>query len=121
MAQIDVSELMSDPDFVDPISVITRVPYVNGKGEQTLTEKVLNSIGSVQPASYKTVQKLPDAMRVANMYQFWFKGEIIASEPGKYSSIVVFKGKRYQVMTVEDWTNFGAGYTAGVCVAEVPA
>lgn len=121
MANVDVSELLTDPDFVDPIQVITRRYRVNSLGEQSLSEKVLTTVGSVQPANYRTVQKLPEALRVANVSSFFFKGEIVASEPGKYASILVFRGKRYQVQTVADWSNFGQGYTEGTCIAEVPA
>lgn len=121
MAQIDVTDLMSDPDFVDPIQVITRTPYIDSLGQNHLTEKVMNSVGSVQPASYRVVQKLPELMRVANISSFWFKGTIIATAPGKYSSILVFRGLRYQVQTVADWSNFGQGYTEGTCIAEVPS
>lgn len=112
---------MTDPDFVDDIDVITRTPYVNSKGENVIQESTVSSCGSVQPADYQAIQKLPEAMRTENVSQFWFKGDIIASAPGKYSSILVFRGKRYQVRTVEDWGNFGEGYSAGVCVVETPA
>lgn len=121
MAEIDVSELMSDPDFVDPIQVITRVPSINFLGENVLKESVLNTFGSVQPASGKTISRLPEALRVSNVSSFWFKGEIIASAPGKYTSILVFRGKRYQVQIVFDWTNFGEGYSEGTCVYEAIA
>lgn len=121
MAQIGVSELMSDPDFVDAIQLVTRVPRINSLGENTLQECAVTSVGSVQPASGKVVQRLPEALRVADISSFWFKGVIIASAPGKYSSILVFRGRRYQVQTVSDWSNWGPGYTEGTCVAEVPA
>lgn len=121
MANLDVSDLMGDPDFVDPIQVVTRVPSVNHLGELALLEQIESTFGSVQPANYRTVQKLPDALRVANVCSFWVKGKIIASDPGKYPSVLVFKGVRYQVQTVADWSNFGQGYTEGTCVAEKPA
>lgn len=121
MGQIDVSDLLSDPDFVDPIQVITRITQVNELGQTVFQDHVLNTIGVVQPASYATVQKLPDAMRVANLCSFWFKGKIVASEPGTYASILVFRGVRFQVQTVADWSNFGQGYTEGTCVAEKPS
>ncbi|MDH4163323.1 MAG: hypothetical protein OEW15_11640 [Nitrospirota bacterium] len=121
MAKIDVSELLLDPDFVDRMTVVTRTPVVNSKGENVITDVPLETVGSVQPASGRTIQKLPEAMRVANISSFWFKGKIIASEPGKYSSIIVFKGLRYQVQTVFDWSNWGAGWSEGTCIAEVPA
>lgn len=121
MALLDVTELMSDPDFVDIIQVITRVPVVNSLGENIISDSILSSVGSVQPANFKTVQKLPEAFRVANVSSFWFKGNIIATAPGKYSSILVFNGVRYQVQTVADWSNFGEGFTEGTCVAEIPS
>lgn len=121
MAEIDVSELLSDPDFVDKMTVVTRKPFVNSKGENVLTDFPDESVGSVQPASGRVIQKLPEEFRVANVSSFWFRGRIIATEPGKYSSIIVFKGLRYQVQAVFDWTNWGAGWCEGTCVAEVPA
>ena len=121
MALVDVSELLSDPDFVDTIQIITRYPIVNSMGENVIHESIETSIGSVQPADYKTVKKQPEAMQVESLYSFFFKGKIVASAPGEYSSVLVFKNMRYQVRTVEDFSNWGAGYTNGVCVAQVPA
>lgn len=121
MANVDVTSLLSDPDFVDKIQVVTRVPRVNSQGENQLTEDTLNTIGSVQPATGKALQRLPEALRLENMSSFWFKGQIVASDPGKYPSILVFKGRRFQVKNVFDWSNFGQGYTEGLCVAEAPS
>lgn len=121
MAQVDVTELFTDPDFVDVMSIADRVSFVDSLGQNVLTEKVTTSVGSVQPASGRAIQRLPEALRVANMTSFWFKGLIVASSPGKYTSQLVFKGQRYNVVTVFDWTNFGQGWCEGLCVAEAPA
>lgn len=121
MAQIDVTDLMVDPDFVDTISIVSRVPTVDAYGQQTLADTTVVTVGSVQPADQRTVQKMPEAMRVENLSSFWVKGIITASSSGQYSSVLVFQGTRYQVKWVEGWSNFGAGYCEGVCVAEVPA
>lgn len=121
MAQINVTELLSDPDFVDRIQLVTRVPSVNSFGESVLANSTIDTIGSVQPASGKALARLPEALRLADVSSFWFKGTIVASAPGKYSSVLVFKGRRYQVQTVLDWTNWGAGWCEGTCIAEVPA
>ena len=121
MALIDVTDLLSDIDFVDAMSLITRVPTVDSMGENTLVEATLDSFGCVQAASGNVIQRLPDLLRVSNLTSFWFKGTIVASASGQYPSILVFKGQRYQVKSVFDWTNYGAGWTEGVCVAEVPA
>lgn len=121
MSRIDVTELLTDTDFVGPIQLVSRLPRINSLGENLLTETTVTSVGSVQPASGRAIARLPEALRVANVSSFWFKGTIVASAPGKYSSILVFSGQRYQVQTVLDWTNWGAGWCEGTCVAEVPA
>lgn len=112
---------MSDPDFIDPIQVVTRVPAVNSLGESVITESVLDTVGSVQPASGRQLQRLPEALRLENLSSFWFKGTIVATAPQRYPSILVFGGIRYQVKNVMDWSNFGQGYTEGLCVAEKPS
>ncbi len=119
MAQVDVSDLLCDPDFVDAVSLISRTPVVNGMGENTISEVCKATFGSVQPASGKVIQRLPEALRVANVSSFWIKGEIKSQNP--YPDIISFKGKRYQVQMVFDWTNWGQGWCEGTCVAEQPS
>lgn len=121
MSRIDVTDLLTDPDFVDEIQLVSRRTVVNQFGENILNETTVVTVGSVQPASGKAIARLPEALRVADISSFWFKGVIVASAPGKYSSVLVFKGRRYQVQTVLDWSTWGAGWCEGTCVAEVPA
>lgn len=121
MANIDVSELLRDTDFIDAMQVVTRVPSVDSFGQSHLKEVNLSSFGSVQPASGDALSRLPEALRSADMKSFWFNGVIVSSADGLYPSILIFKDSRYQVKNVFDWTNWGAGWTEGLCVAEKPA
>lgn len=118
MANIDVSDLLSDPDFVDPCILIHRVAVVNEFGENVTTETCVKTVGSVQPASGKVISRLPDSLRVANLRSFWIRAEIVADGDARYPDLIVFRGKRYQVQTVDDWENYGNGYCEGTCVAE---
>lgn len=121
MAQVNVTDVLSDPDFTDPIQLVDRKPSINFLGENILKECSIDSVGSVQPASGRVIARLPEALRVANVSSFWFKGLIVASSPGQYSSILVFRGERYQVQTVQDWSNWGEGWCEGTCVMEKPS
>jgi hypothetical protein len=121
VSQIDVTELLSDPDFVDTVLLINRAPQVNTAGENFLNEDPIETVGAVQPADGKTVMRLPDDLRVANLMSFWIQGSIVTSAPGKYSSILVFKGRRFEVQHVFDWTAAGAGWSEGLCIAELAA
>lgn len=121
MAEVDVTELLYDPDFIDPICIVHRTPTVNEFGENVLTECIVSTIGSVQPASGKTINRLPDALRLSDVSSFWVKGNIIADGTSKYPDLLVFRGRRYQVQNVQDFSNWGSGWAEGTCVAEKPS
>jgi hypothetical protein len=124
MALIDLTELMIDPDFVDPIQILKRQASVNAYGENRVTETVVNTLGSVQPASGKTLMRLPEALRVQSVSQFWVKGLIISDGTGGgYPDVIVFKGLRYQVQSILDYFNWPSdhGWCEGVCIRERPA
>lgn len=123
MAELGVSELMTDPDFVDAMTLVTARAIVTSRGENLVKESTQISCGSVQPASGHAISRLPQALRVANVSSFWFKGVIETGEGGKtrYPSLFIFRGQRYRVQVVFDWSNWGEGYCEGTCVAENPA
>jgi len=120
MAQIDVTDILSDPDLVDDVILIHRTPTVDQYGENKLCENGIPTIGSVQPASGKVLQRLPDAFRVANVMSFWIKGKIVSDGYNKYPDIISLKGARFAVQVIFDWTNWGAGWCEGTCVKERP-
>lgn len=121
MALIDVTELLNDPDMVDEVTQIKRVSRADSFGQNIITQESIETVGSIQPASAKVIQRLPDALRQADIKSFWIKGIITATSPGKYTDILVSCGIRYQIQSVADWSNWGEGYCEGTCVAEVPA
>lgn len=121
MASIDITELLTDPDFVDRLTIINRASTVNDLGENVLTETPFQSVGSVQPADAKTIERLPEALQSGDVRSFWIKGEISSGGKNKYPDIILFHGKRFQVQTAAPWLNWGAGWSHGVCVDERPA
>lgn len=120
MGLIDVTELLSDPDFVDPVTIIKRSPTIDQFGDNTLSEQGFPTWGSVQSIDGKTLQRLPDQYRVANVKHFFVKGTIVSDGSCKYPDILVSNGVRYAVQVIFDWTNWGAGWCEGTCVQEKP-
>lgn len=120
MGQIDVTELLLDPDFVDPVVLTHRKPLVDNFGQNTLTEQSFQTVGSVQPISGKTLARLPEALRIANVMSFWIQGTIVSDGNCQYPDVISFKGVRFAVQMVFDWTNWGAGWCEGTCVREKP-
>lgn len=119
MAQIDVSDLLSDPDFIDPIQLIRRTATVSeGTGENVIVELVTNSFASVQPANAKQIQRLPEELRSSDVRSFYLRAEIVKDATAAYPDILVFAGKRFTIQTAAPWGNWGSGWHEGVCVAE---
>lgn len=121
MALVDVTELLYDPDFVDPVSIVHRTPSVNSYGENSLSESTVSTIGSVQPTTGKDLERIPEAIRFKDIRTFWVHGEIKSDGTATYPDLLVWKGQRYEVVSLKDWTNFGLGWTEGFCVREAVA
>lgn len=121
MARIDVSELLADPDFVDPVTLVHRKSEVLENGENSLTEVRVPTFGSVQPASGKQLQRVPDALKISDVRSFFIKAEILSDGAAQYPDIIIFRGQRYQVINTMPWLNWGAGWNEGLCVIEKAA
>lgn len=120
MAQVDVTELLADPEFVDQITIIRRSPTVDQYGDNKLSEQGFPVWGSVQSIDGKTLQRLPDQYRVANVKHFFVKGTIVSDGSCRYPDILVSNGVRYAVQVIFDWSNWGQGWCEGTCVQEKP-
>jgi len=120
MGTVNVADVLSDPDFVQPLILVKRTPVVDNYGQNQLQEVGCPIVGSVQPASGKVLQRIPEAFRVANVMSFWVKQKLINDYRGKYPDIIVKSGIRFAVQIIFDWSDWGEGWTEGTCVAEKP-
>lgn len=118
MAQIDVTDLVLDPDFVDPVMVIRRGSMISAYGENIITENPLHTVASVQPASGKQLERIPESLRIHDVRCFYIKMEIIQDSTCEYPDILVFRGVRYQVQSTMNWEPFGRGWNEAIATRE---
>lgn len=119
MALIDVSELLTDPDFTSTVTLIRRASTVNTYGENVMTETQSTITAVVQGANTESLERVPEGARLSDLIDVYYKGQLTAESPSGYADIIVWGGKRYQVFeVVEDFMNFGAGFTKAVCKLE---
>lgn len=121
MGQVDISELLLDPDFVQPLVLIKRNACVDSFGQNQLKEVPCDIVGIVQPISGKTLQRLPNEFKVANIQSFWVQEKLVSDSREKYPDTIIKNGKRFTVQFVFDWSDWGAGWTEGTCIAERPS
>ncbi len=115
MATIDVSELMDDPDFVDGVTVFRRNTAIGSNGRQTITEIRTDNVNAiVQPASGDVVAKLPEGARIDGAMSVWTRYTLRAMATGVQPDEIEWRGRRYVVSTLNDFDNWGAGYTNAI-------
>lgn len=118
MALIDVSFLCHDPDFADPVQLVTRAVTVNEWGEGEYTESAQQIVASVQPASGEDLQRLPEGARLADAIVIYYAGELTPERTDGYADVVIWRGRRYQVKSADPYGNYGAGYWRAVALLE---
>jgi len=121
MAFIDVSELLLDPDFIDPVQVIHRSTSIDQYGSNVITEVCFPTVASVQPTTGRDLERLPEALRVKDVRTFYLKADLVADGDGRYPYVIVYRSQRYQVINTKPWLNWGQGWNEGLCVREKPS
>lgn len=101
---IDVSELMTDPDFVQPVTIMRRTDTVGTDGLTIVLETAFPGVlASVQPAGGDTLALLPEALRVGGVLSIWTAFSLRQASGTALSDEVIWRGARYVVMTLTDW------------------
>ena len=113
MSKINVSRLMSDPAFSSKYTVLRR----QGKWEGTRfivgEPETLEYYGPVQPATNKELEQLPEGDRHSSTMKFFCKPPKtlhVTSEDGENANIsdeIIYRGGRYKIFSVKDWTPNG--------------
>lgn len=106
---IDVSELMSDPDFCDDYTIQRPSGFMD---EGEWVENGFTSIdtyGPIQPApSESKLALMPDGSRLDQGIVCWNSEEMVIDDSdAKRSDVIVYKGQMYRVVAQKDWSSNG--------------
>lgn len=118
MADIDVSELLSDPDFIDPLGLVRRTIALVAGAAVVSEEPAVTIYGSVQPASADDLVILPSGTRLADTLSLWTLTPLTAQAADGAGDVLVWQGRRWVVRAREAFGHFGAGYNKVLAVAE---
>lgn len=112
MADLDVSELISDPDFCDLVKLIRRTADTNDKGRNVVVEDTpLDVLMVVQGLKAIDFQRFPDLAELNGVKSFWYSGILLDETETQYSDIIIYNGLRYQIHQIdEDFRNYGNGF-----------
>lgn len=119
MADVDVSELLNDPDFVDTFVVMRNPATVDATGRlQQPAKPVQTSVfGVVQPASGRTLSVYPDLTNVGAVVEVWTTFGLQVASDKNQPDHIIWDGNTYVVNHVDKWTNF-SGFVHAVCTMQ---
>lgn len=115
MSVLDMSDLLSDPDFVVPVT-LRRVSATMSDGTERTTYSDSTIQACVQPATSYEVSLLPEGARLKNVLKVWSTTEVQCSAGAQ--DIIVYKGASYRAIKSEPWPDSNAHVT--YCEGFVP-
>lgn len=121
MATLDVTDVLLDPDFATTFDVERDASTVSSQGETVLTPTTTTGVvGVVTPANSNDLRRMADAglERLTGSIAIHTSFQLLAggTQNGVTTTadIVTWKGRQYSGLTVDDWTQFGAGFVRAV-------
>lgn len=118
MAFIDVSEIVTDPDFQDTIALTRRTQTINDYGEIAFTSTSSTMLAVVQAGNGETLERNPGYSIMTDWITVYASFDFRADGSGYYADKITFGGRTFQVKTVTDFMNWGVGYTRADCLIE---
>ena len=120
MAELDVTEILSDPDLVDDIIVIRSVRSVGMNGIVTDTPGTFFTFGSLQPTPASTLRMLPESVRINGFITVVSPFRFVPLTDTTAPDQVIWHNKTYRCRSCEDWTDWGLGMTISVLELTLP-
>lgn len=110
MPVLDVSELLTDPDFADTITVYRQAVTISDTGRAIRAETVTPTIAVVTPDRWSTLQRQAEGSNVSETITVITQFRLIPSMDGYDADEIVWNSKRYVITAVGDCSRYGAGF-----------
>ena len=116
MAFLDVSDILTDPDFMNTGLICERnVQTVGSNGIATNATTIMAFSGVVTSDNGDLLERNPDGERVKGNMTIHTRFPLDDGSAMNAADIVQWRGRRYTVTVVNDWSHFGRGFIVATC------
>lgn len=115
MPNIDVTEVLLDPDFCETVTVKRIAQSVDVHGRASQTQTTFSMVAVVTAGSLSPMLRAEDYELSKNTITVHSKTLLRAPVAGGQPDIVVWNGNDYVVKKSYNWSHYGAGFTAAEC------
>lgn len=104
---INVSEVITDPDFAQPYMVYRQFGEWERGHWKSADEKRIRVTGVVTVADAKTLEQLPEGDRITGLMCFYATQELFETREEGISDQIEWRGERYKVKRVFPYGDYG--------------
>ena len=109
-----MAKLLSRPQWTQPISILESMPLHDAHNRLIGYELVTSTTADcvTTPAGFRELMELPEGDRNQEARKFYTKGKL-SCQAGNYSE-VLYAGKKFRVVKVNDFSEYGFSCAIGV-------
>lgn len=116
MAQISVAELLYDPDFVDPCTVLRQIETVGNDGMAVMAVQSIPILASIQAASGDELDMQAELARTGGSYEVITTFPLQCATDATAADVVLWGNVQFTVISIGRFGNFSpaAGHYEGL-------
>ena len=116
MALLDVTDVLLDPDFMDTGLVCERIAQtVNDDGMGVNAPTLIPFAAVVTNDSGDILERIAVGERIKGSITLHTKFTLQDGADGLTADVVQWRGRRFTVSNVSDYSHFGQGFVAATC------
>ena len=116
MPELDVTDILFDPDFCDTTLTVTRRDMAvddDGFGKNSLTTTPFSGVVTVDKSLES--RRLESGQVVHGAILIVTTERLTQGQTGRDADIVTYQGRDYRVSFVDPYTDYGAGFVQAHC------
>ncbi|MEG2265482.1 MAG: hypothetical protein RSC68_14265 [Acinetobacter sp.] len=116
MPNLDVSDVLLDPDFMTMDLMCKRVAVsVGNNGRSNKSEQSFQFRGVVTTNSGQNMDRREDGTLIKGAINIHTRTELTAGDASNQADEITWKGKTYYVVQVLDNLHYGIGFNKAIC------
>lgn len=114
MPNLDVSDVLDDPDFVTSFTVKRTVVSVGSNGRSSAIETVTPTTGVITSDAGQNLSRTPDARNAVGRIMIHTKFFLYSGEDATDADVIVWRGREWTIIVVNDYSEYGLGFVSAV-------
>jgi galactose-6-phosphate isomerase len=115
MATLDVSQVLSSPEFVTRMSYTRNKQTVSDTGRTVNTPTSYSFYGVVTNNSGDTLRRDADGSIIHGDICIHTQTRLVDGKSGRDADAIKYQGNSYLVDNVHDWSAYGQGFVKAIC------